>query len=151
MLRIRARGAVLGGLKGGFPVKKRGFLSAAVAELIALMGRTDRLIVCDAGLPVPPPVSRIDLAITRNLPTLPDVLRVLLDDLAVERFMVAGELQEISPQRYAEILDLLPGVPHDLVPHAEFKRSAHEVRGVSRTGDFVPYSNIHLVAGVVYP
>jgi len=131
-------------------VKKHGFLSAPVAELIALMGHTDRLIICDAGFPVPPSVPRIDLAITRNLPTLLDVLRVLLDDLAVERFVVASELQEVSPRRYAEILDLLPGVPHDLVSHVDFKRSAREVRGVIRTGDFVPYSNIVLVAGVVY-
>ena len=30
-------------------MKKRGFLSAPVAELVALMGHMDRLIVCDAG------------------------------------------------------------------------------------------------------
>ena len=132
-------------------MKKRGFLSAPVAELIALMGHTDRLVVCDAGFPVPPHVSRIDLAITRNLPSLLDVLRVLLDDLAVEHFILAEELQEAQPRRYAEIVELLPGVPHDLIPHADFKRAAHDARAVVRTGDFVPYSNILLVAGVVYP
>ena len=132
-------------------MKKHGFLSAPVAELIAMMGHTDRLIVCDAGFPVPSTVPRIDLAITRNLPSLPDVLRVLLDELAVERFVVARELQEVSPHRFAEILDILPDVPHDLVTHVEFKQSARDVRGVIRTGDFVPYSNILLVAGVVFP
>lgn len=132
-------------------MKKRGFLSAPVAELIALMGHTDRLIVCDAGFPVPPAVPRIDLAITRDLPSLPAVLRVLLGDLAVERFVLARELPEVSPHRYAEILDLLPDVPHDLLPHVEFKQAARDVRGVIRTGDFVPYSNILLVAGVVFP
>jgi D-ribose pyranase len=132
-------------------MKKRGFLSAPVAELIALMGHTDRLVVCDAGFPVPPSVPRIDLAITRNLPSLLDVLRVLLDDLAVEHFIVAEELREVRPQRFAEVVDLLPGVPHELIPHADFKRAAHDVRTVVRTGDFVPYSNIMLVAGVVYP
>ncbi len=132
-------------------MKKHGFLCASVAELIARMGHTDRLIVCDAGFPVPAAVQRIDLAVTRNLPSLTDILRVLLEDLAVEHFIVAGELQEASPQRYAEILKLLPGVPHDLIPHADFKRAAREVRAVIRTGDFVPYSNIMLVAGVVYP
>jgi D-ribose pyranase len=132
-------------------MKKRGFLSAPVAELIALMGHTDRLVVCDAGFPEPPDVPRIDLAITRNLPSLPDVLRVLLDDLAVEHFIVAEELREVRPQRYAEIVELLPGVPHELIPHADFKRAAREARAVIRTGDFVPYSNIMLVAGVVFP
>ena len=132
-------------------MKKRGFLSAPVAELIALMGHTDRLIVCDAVFPVPPAVPRIDLAITRNLPTVLDVLRTLLDELAVEHFSVADELREVSPQRYAEVVELLAGVPHDLIPHTEFKRAAREVRAVIRTGDFTPYSNVMLVAGVVYP
>jgi len=132
-------------------MKKRGFLSAPVAELIALMGHTDRLVVCDAGFPVPPGVRRIDLAITRNLPSLPDVLRVLLDDLAVEHFILAEELREAQAQRYAQIVELLPQIPHDLIPHADFKRAAQDVRAVIRTGDFVPYSNIMLVAGVVFP
>ena len=132
-------------------MKKRGFLSAPVAELIALMGHTDRLIVCDAGFPVPPAVPRIDLAITGNLPTVLDVLRTLLEELAVERFSVASELREVSPERYAEVVQLLTSVPHDLIPHAEFKRVAREVRAVIRTGDFTPYANVMLVAGVVYP
>ena len=131
-------------------MKKRGFLSAPVAELIALMGHTDRLVVGDAGFPTPK-VPRIDLAITRDLPSLLDVLRVLLDSEIVEHFMLATTLREEQSQRYAEILELLPGVPHDLIPHANFKRAAHEARAVIRTGDFVPFSNILLVAGVVFP
>lgn len=131
-------------------MKKSGFLSAPVARLIATMGHTDRLVVCDAGFPTPPGVERIDLAITGNLPSMIDVLRVLLGDLAVEKFIVAAELNEASPRRYDEIVDMLPGVPHDEVAHTEFKVLAHEARAVIRTGDFVPYSNIILVSGVVY-
>jgi len=131
-------------------MKKGGFLSAPVAEIIATMGHTDRLIVCDAGFPVPLGVRRIDLAVTINLPAFPDVVRVLLKDLAVERFILASETREASPQRYSEIFDLLPGVPHDMVPHADFKLLARDVRAVIRTGDFVPYSNVILVAGVIY-
>ena len=112
-------------------MKKYGFLSAPVAEIIATMGHTDRLIVCDAGFPVPPGVRRIDLA--------------------VERFVLAAETAQTSPRRYAEILDLLPGVPHDTVAHADFKLLARDARAVIRTGDFVPYSNILLVSGVIYP
>ena len=131
-------------------MKKRGFLSAPVAEVIASVGHTDRLIVCDAGFPVPRGIQRIDLAVTANLPSLPDVLRVILDDLEVERFILAKETPEASPKRYAEILALLPDVSHEEVPHAEFKLLAREVRAVIRTGDFVPYSNILLVCGVAF-
>lgn len=131
-------------------MKRQGFLSAPVAEIIATMGHTDRLIVCDAGFPVPPGVRRIDLAVTANLPSFPDVLRVLLGDLAVERFFLAAEIEQASPQRFAEILDLLPGVPHDTVPHTDFKILSRDARAAIRTGDFVPYSNILLVSGVIY-
>lgn len=132
-------------------MKKHGFLSAPVSEIIASMGHTDRLIVCDAGFPVPPGVQRIDLAVTANVPSFLDVLRVLLDDLAVERFVLAAETEQASPRRYAEILELLPDVPHDSVPHTDFKVLARDARAVIRTGDFVPYSNILLISGVIYP
>ena len=128
-------------------MKKHGFLRAPVSEVIASVGHTDRLIVCDAGFPVPRGVLRVDLAITANLPSLPAVLRTLLDELVVERFILANETVEARPTRYAEILALLPGVPHDLVPHADFKLLARDVRAVIRTGDFVPYSNVLLVCG----
>jgi len=98
---------------------------------------------------VPLGVRRIDLAVTTNLPAFPDVVRVLLEDLAVEQFILASETRDASPQRYTEILDLLPGVPHDMVSHADFKLLARDVRAVIRTGDFVPYSNVILVAGVM--
>lgn len=132
-------------------MKKRGFLNGAVSELIATMGHTDRLVISDAGLPVPPGVRRIDLAVTKNLPSFTDVLRVLLEDLAVERFVLASETQAASPERHAEILAMLPGVPYDEMPHEQFKLLTRETRAVIRTGDFVPYSNIILISGVVYP
>ena len=106
--------------------------------------------MCDAGFPVPRGIQRIDFAVTANLPSLCDVLRVILDDLEVERFILAKETAEASSKRHAEILALLPGVPHDEVPHTEFKHLAREVRAVIRTGDFVPYSNILLDCGVVF-
>ena len=87
---------------------------------------------------------------TNNLPSFPDVLRVLLGDLAVEKFIVASETQQVSPRRYAEILTLLAGVPHEAVPHAEFKVLARDARAAIRTGDIIPYSNIILVSGVTY-
>jgi D-ribose pyranase len=131
-------------------MKKSGFLSAPVAEIIATMGHTDRIVVCDSGFPVPMGVQRIDLAVTDNLPPFPDVLRVLLGDLAVERFILASETKDASPARYAQILEMLDGVPHEEVPHVDFKVLAREARAVIRTGDIVPYSNIILVSGVTY-
>ena len=132
-------------------MKKHGFLSAPVAEIVATMGHTDQLIVCDSGFPVPPGVQRIDLAVTGSLPAFPDVLRVLLEDLAVEKFILASETEQVSPQRFAEILALLPNVPHETFPHTEFKMLARGARAAIRTGDIVPYSNIILISGVTYP
>ena len=65
-------------------MKKRGVLHHELSDLIARMGHTDTLVLGDAGLPVPPGVQRIDLAISGGVPALLDVLRPLLEDLAVE-------------------------------------------------------------------
>jgi D-ribose pyranase len=131
-------------------MKKRGFLCAQVAELIATVGHTDRIVVCDAGFPVPPGVQRIDLAVTAGIPSFVDVLRVLLDDLSVERFILASETEQVSSKRYQEILSLLPQIPHESVSHADFKVLARDARAAIRTGDFTSYSNIIVQCGVVY-
>ncbi len=131
-------------------MKRRGFLNGPVSEVIATMGHTDRVVVCDAGFPVPLGVRRIDLAVTNNLPPFIDVLRVLLEELAVERFILATELRQVSPERHTQVLALLPNIEYDEVPHMQVKALARETRAVIRTGDTVPYSNIILVSGVTY-
>src|SRR6476646_2426496 len=131
-------------------MKKRGILQHELSELIARMGHTDTLVICDAGLPVPPGVQRIDLAISGGVPSFMQVLRPLLEDLAVESVVIASEQSEISPEFHKELKSVLGAIPVKEVPHVEFKRMTQDARAVIRTGEFTYYANIIIVAGVAF-
>jgi D-ribose pyranase len=131
-------------------MKKSGILQNELAGVIARLGHTDLLVVADAGLPIPPGVARIDLAVTGGVPGLLQVLRPLLDEIAVEAAVVAEEMRAASPAFHGELISVLGGVPVRAVPHAEFKRMSQQARVVVRTGEFTPYANVMLVAGVAF-
>ena len=50
-------------------MKKHGILNSALSGLIASLGHTDLLVVADAGLPIPPGVPVIDLAVRCGVPS----------------------------------------------------------------------------------
>ena len=50
----------------------------------------------------------------------------------------------------APLLELLGDLPIETVPHAAFKEQTAGARAVIRTGEFTPYANILLPAGVVF-
>ncbi|MGD2164221.1 MAG: RbsD/FucU domain-containing protein, partial [Anaerolineae bacterium] len=62
-------------------MKKIGILNKDISEVIAGMGHRDRLVVCDAGLPIPSTVRRIDLAIREGLPGFTETVEALLVEL----------------------------------------------------------------------
>jgi D-ribose pyranase len=59
-------------------MKKSGILNAPLSGIIARMGHTDKLVICDSGLPIPKDAKVVDLALTKNIPRFLDVLKVVL-------------------------------------------------------------------------
>jgi len=114
------------------------------------LGHTDQIIICDAGFPIPQEVRRIDLALEKGLPSFLDTLRVILKELCVEKIIVEKETKEVSPKRYEEIMQFLPNVKVEVISHVEFKERSKNVKAIIRTGEFTPYSNLILIAGVIY-
>jgi len=131
-------------------VKRIGILNQPISSVIAGLGHTDTLVVADAGLPIPQETQRIDLALAEGIPGFLDTLRVVLMEMQVERAIVAEEMLETSPGVYEAIKGLLGDVPIEAVPHAAFKERTRSARAVIRTGEFTPYANVILVAGVVF-
>lgn len=131
-------------------MKKIGILNQPVSAVIADLGHLDTIAIADAGLPIPPETERIDLALTRGIPSFLDTLRVVLTEMQVERAIVAEEMLKASPQVYEAVKALLGNVPLETVPHLSFKEQTRLARAVIRTGEFTPYANIILVAGVVF-
>lgn len=127
-------------------------INPALSRVISETGHTDLLVVTDAGLPIPVGAERIDLAYRPGAPAFLDVLDTVLAELVVEGATVSAEVAEKSP----EVLDALRerfsgmGFEIELVPHVEFKVLTHTARAFVRSGEFTPYANVILHAGVAY-
>jgi D-ribose pyranase len=131
-------------------MKKTGIINQPVSAVIAGLGHTDMLVIADAGLPIPPGPERVDLALTANIPTFIDTLRVILAEMEVERAIVAAEMLDVSPDLHRAMKALLGETPIETMPHESFKTETASARAIIRTGEFTPYANVILVAGVVF-
>lgn len=131
-------------------MKKTGLLNQSLSCTIAGMGHFDELVIGDAGLPIPAGPERIDLAVSEGVPSFLSVLRAVLGELQVQSAVIASEMPERSPDLYAALREALGDIPIEQVPHEAFKTRTASTRAVVRTGEFTPYANVILVAGVVF-
>ena len=131
-------------------MKKTGVINAPISTVIAELGHMDTLTIADAGLPIPKEVHRIDLALAKGRPGFIDTLRVVLSELKVDRVILTDEMKQISQNTLTEVQRLIDDTPIEFVSHQQFKDLAKSSRAIIRTGEFTPYANIILIAGVVF-
>ncbi|MDR7435970.1 MAG: D-ribose pyranase [Armatimonadota bacterium] len=131
-------------------MKKGGVLNSELSHIIATMGHTDALVVADSGLPIPGSVRKVDLALVKGVPGFLETVEAILQELQVERVIVAREMSERSPQLYEQVRSLFAAVPIEEIPHEEFKAKVSGAKAVVRTGECTPYANIILISGVIF-
>ena len=125
-------------------------INPTLSRVISETGHTDLIVVTDAGLPIPPGSERIDLAYRPGAPAFFDVLDTVLAEMVVEGATVSAEVAEVSPHVLDALRERLPGIEIELVPHVEFKQRTQTARAFVRSGEFTPYANVILHAGVAY-
>jgi D-ribose pyranase len=133
-------------------MKKSGTLNAQLSRVIAAMGHSDRIVICDCGLPIPHGAEVVDLALAKNIPRFIETLSVVLEELQVESAVIASEMSRSSPRIHQELVRLLGSISVSAVPHEEFKRLTSTNGNIAfvRTGEATPYANVILVAGVAF-
>lgn len=131
-------------------MKKSVLINSEISSVIAKMGHTDMLAICDSGLPIPKNVERIDLALKHGIPTFLDTLDTVLEELKVEEVVIASEIEEVSNEMYKEIEKRFKDIKITKVPHKDFKTMTKNSMAIVRTGEFTPYANIILKSGVVF-
>ena len=131
-------------------MKKTALLHGRLSQLVAGLGHGDLVVIADAGLPVPAGTPCIDLALTRGVPSFDQVLQALLSEMQVERIALADEAVQRSPGFVAQVGERMQGVPVERLSHDELKRRSASARAIVRSGEFTPYANLLLYAGVVF-
>ena len=103
-------------------MKRGGILHPELSAHLARLGHTDTFVIGDAGLPVPPGVARVDLAVSLGVPGFAEVLDAVLAEIEVEGVIIAAEASGSSAGALLEAR--LPGA--ETVPHEEFKQSRRD-------------------------
>lgn len=134
-------------------MKKTPLLNIALSRVVASLGHGDVLMIVDAGMPVPPGVELIDLALTHGVPDFVSVLNTVLSEMQVESHVLAQEMLAKQPPALATIISLEAGGglgQQRLLSHEDLKVLSRSARAIVRTGECQPYTNIALISGVVF-
>ncbi|GED02689.1 D-ribose pyranase [Bacillus atrophaeus] len=131
-------------------MKKHGILNSHLAKILADLGHTDKIVIADAGLPVPDSVLKIDLSLKPGVPGFKDVTELLAEEMVVEKVTAASEIKTANPQIANFIENQFKKQPVEYLSHEEFKQLTKEAKAIIRTGEVTPYANCILQAGVIF-
>ena len=133
-------------------MKKAGILNSDISRVLSYMGHTDCICIGDCGLPIPDEVERIDLALAFGVPTFMQTLKVVVDDMKVEKIVLAEEIRQQNPEVLRQVEELFAGqnIETEFVSHAELKERTFDCKAVIRTGETTPYANIILQSGCIF-
>jgi len=131
-------------------MKKTGIINQPISSIVSGLGHTDRLAICDAGLPIPAEVTRIDLALKKGIPSFLQTLEVVLSEIQIESAILAAEIKENNPEIEKGLLELLGAIPVKYIPHEVFKIETKTAKAIIRTGEFSPFANVILISGVIF-
>lgn len=133
-------------------MKRQGILNSDISRVLSYMGHTDCIAIGDCGLPIPDEVERIDLALAFGVPTFMDTLKVVKQDMKIEKIVLAEEIKTANPKVLSEIEELFKGedIEVEYVTHVELKKQTKDCKAVIRTGETTPYANIILQSGCIF-
>lgn len=133
-------------------MKAKGILNKNLMTAITDMGHEQIIIIGDVGVPIVRSEQRIDLAIAEDLPTLEQVLRLVMDEMIYERVIVAEEQKMYNPKHFAAVEALSKRCKVETMPHADlFAEYIGKAKYIVRTGGFEPWGNVVLQAGIDAP
>ena len=147
-------------------MKKGGILNTELLRVVSDMGHGNMLFIVDRRFPFPVHdlTKKVDLAVGHNVPRFLEVVALVLEDLEIEKAIIANETETVSPQVYKELMKIfkklknkgrdiiIEKIPHDRFKHLGLRgaEEGEEVKAIVRTGEFTPYANVILVSGVPF-
>lgn len=125
---------------------QEGILNPHVLDLVARIRHTNTLVICDWAFPYWREIETIDLALTRGIPMVLDVLRLLQPNFKIGHIWQAEEFLSTNPPDTITAFDQAfadcPLATVTREPHLEFKKRVPHAVGLIRTGDPTAYGNI---------
>jgi D-ribose pyranase len=105
-------------------MKKSGIFNSKISSFVASMGHKDIITVVDMGYPIPKDVEFADIVLDKGKPSFVETVEVILKELAVEKIIIAEELEHKNINNYTEIMKLFQGIEIEKISHELFKENA---------------------------
>lgn len=125
---------------------KQGILNPDILSLLARVRHTNTLVIADRGFPFWPQIETIDISLADDLPTVRQVLELVIPRYHFGKAFMAEEFLEANSDvvktDYEKILN---GIPLTFESHeGVFKKRIPGAIGLIRTGDTTQFGNIIL-------
>ncbi|HPZ74972.1 MAG TPA: D-ribose pyranase [Defluviitoga sp.] len=131
-------------------MKKTGIFNSKISAFIASLGHKDIISVVDMGYPIPKGIEYADIVLDKGKPGFLETIEVLLKELAVEKVVIAEEMEHKNINNYNGVIKLFQGLEIVKIPHENFKEKAKMSKYFIRTGECTSFSNIMLISGVIF-
>lgn len=125
-------------------------LNSNIWKIISKLGHFDKICICDAGLPIPNEVERIDLALKAGVPTFEEVVETIDKYVVVQKIYLASEIKSINKKKNVFCEKIFENKEIEYISHNNFKKLSGECIAIIRTGEITPYANIILEMGVAF-
>ncbi len=135
-------------------MKKGKILNSGLSSLIGNVAHGDLVIISDAGLAVPKGTERIDLAIERNMPNICHILKLLQEELIVEKVQITNECKVNNRPHYDDVRAIYENedvIFEDIDHSLLISKLVYKAKAVVRTGSFCPYGNVVIYPGIDAP
>lgn len=127
---------------------QEGILNPALLDLLARIRHTNTLVICDWAFPYYNGIETVDISLTRGIPTVLDVLKLLQPNFKVGHIWQAEEFLGTNPTEtitaFDETFATFSEAQVTRLPHLQFKERVPTSIGLIRTGDPTAYGNIIL-------
>jgi D-ribose pyranase len=128
-------------------MKKNPLLHPEISKVIASLGEGDQLVIATADLPISSDVQRIDISLTKGIPTVEQTLSVLLSEMHVQEAIIAEELEGTNASLVKGLKEKLAEIPITQVMYVALKQRTKMAKAVIRTGDYSNFATLILIAG----
>lgn len=124
---------------------QQGILNPHLLSLIARIRHTNTLVIADWAFPYWPEIETVDISLTRGIPTVLDVVRVLRPNFKIGEIFMAEEFLKTNSRRTLKAFgEVFSGIPVTYEAHVQFKKRVPGAIGLIRTGDPTAYGNLIL-------
>jgi D-ribose pyranase len=132
-------------------MKKSGILNAELLFHLTKLRHMDKMVICDAGYPIPEGAVCVDVSLTAGIPTFMQTLKAVLNELIFEEYYIFDNMKDYNSEYYNEIRSLFLKQKATEVSMSGFQQLCADAKLFVRTGELLPCSNILLISASGVP